>query len=54
MEAGEVEPPEDVEAAATRYGGPDFRIAEERRDAEQKARITCRDAPIAEEPLCVF
>jgi hypothetical protein len=39
MAAAGVQPAEDAAAAAVRYGGDDLRIAEEKRDVEQKARI---------------
>jgi hypothetical protein len=39
MDAANLEPADDVEAAATRYGGPDLKVAEQLRDAEQKARV---------------
>ena len=37
--ASGVVPSKDVEAAARRYGGPDLRVAEEKRDAERQVRL---------------
>jgi hypothetical protein len=39
MAAAQVVPAADVDGAARRYGGPDLRAAEERRDVERTARI---------------
>ena len=39
MAATGVAPADDVVAAAARYGGAELRVEEERRDAEQKARV---------------
>jgi hypothetical protein len=54
MAAANVQPAESAAAAATRYDGPALRIAEEKRDVEQRARIAALRRRFVDGPVLVL
>ena len=54
MAAARVQPTEDAAAATKLYGGPELRVTEEKRDAEQKARVAELRRRFVEGPVLVL
>ncbi|MBI3401062.1 MAG: hypothetical protein HY048_06550 [Acidobacteria bacterium] len=54
MTAAHLQPAGDAESAATRYGGPDLRLAEEKREADQQARVAALRRRFIDGPVLII
>ncbi|MFQ5637872.1 MAG: hypothetical protein ACE5IR_07725 [bacterium] len=54
MTSAKIQPSENAEAAARRYAGPELKAAEEKREAERKARVAALRRRFVEGPVLVL